>query len=59
VTWSTHPLASVGSILRRARKAWRMLQSKGGCREQGLQSAAFHPSDVDAGKISHEDLFAR
>ena len=41
------------------RKAWRMLQSKAGVvnREYAAQKAVL--ADVEAGKISQEDLFAR
>jgi pyruvate-ferredoxin/flavodoxin oxidoreductase len=41
------------------RKAWRMLQSKGGIINQDYKAQRSLLADVDAGKISKEDLFAR
>jgi len=41
------------------RKAWRMLQSKAGVENKDYKAQRSILADVDAGKISHEDLFAR
>ncbi len=41
------------------RKAWRMLQSKGGIENREYQAQRSILADVDAGKISKEELFAR
>src|SRR6202035_2469588 len=41
------------------RKAWRMLQSKAGIENQEYKAQRAILADVDAGKISKEDLFAR
>jgi pyruvate-ferredoxin/flavodoxin oxidoreductase len=41
------------------RKAWRLLQSKGGIVNREYQAQRSILADVDAGKISTEELFAR
>jgi pyruvate-ferredoxin/flavodoxin oxidoreductase len=41
------------------RKAWRMLQSKAGIENREYQAQRAILADVDAGRISKEDLFAR
>src|SRR5437660_7086805 len=41
------------------RKAWRMLQSKAGIENREYRAQRAVLADVDAGKISKEDLFAR
>jgi pyruvate-ferredoxin/flavodoxin oxidoreductase len=41
------------------RKAWRMLQSKAGIENKEYKSQRSILADVDAGKISREDFFAR
>jgi hypothetical protein len=41
------------------RKAWRMLQSKAGIENKEYQSQRAILADVDAGRISREDFFAR
>ena len=41
------------------RKAWRMLQSKAGIENKEYKAQRSILADVDAGKISKEDLFAR
>src|SRR5271169_500947 len=41
------------------RKAWRMLQSKAGIENKEYKAQRAILADVDAGKISHEDFFAR
>jgi pyruvate-ferredoxin/flavodoxin oxidoreductase len=41
------------------RKAWRMLQSKAGVENKDYKAQRSILADVDAGKISQEDLFAR
>jgi pyruvate-ferredoxin/flavodoxin oxidoreductase len=41
------------------RKAWRMLQSKAGIDNREYQAQRSILADVDAGRISKEDLFAR
>jgi pyruvate-ferredoxin/flavodoxin oxidoreductase len=41
------------------RKAWRMLQSKAGIENREYKAQRSILADVDAGKISKEDLFAR
>ena len=41
------------------RKAWRMLQSQAGVQNREYQAQRSILADVDAGKISKEDLFAR
>jgi pyruvate-ferredoxin/flavodoxin oxidoreductase len=41
------------------RKAWRMLQSKAGIENREYQAQRSILSDVDAGRIWKEDLFAR
>src|SRR5207249_1809089 len=41
------------------RKAWRMLQSKAGVENREYKAQRSILADVDAGKISKEDLFAR
>ncbi|HXY11513.1 MAG TPA: 2-oxoacid:acceptor oxidoreductase family protein [Terriglobales bacterium] len=41
------------------RKAWRMLQSKAGIENREYQAQRSILADVDAGRISKEDLFAR
>jgi pyruvate-ferredoxin/flavodoxin oxidoreductase len=41
------------------RKAWRMLQSKAGIENREYQAQRALLADVDAGKISTEDFFAR
>jgi hypothetical protein len=41
------------------RKAWRMLQSKAGIENKEYKAQRSILADVDAGKISHEDFFAR
>jgi pyruvate-ferredoxin/flavodoxin oxidoreductase len=41
------------------RKAWRMLQSKAGIENKEYQAQRSILADVDAGKISREDLFTR
>jgi hypothetical protein len=41
------------------RKAWRMLQSKAGIVNREYKAQRSILADVDAGKISSEDLFAR
>src|SRR4030095_15616726 len=41
------------------RKAWRMLQSKGGVENRDYKAQRAILADVDAGKISKEELFAR
>jgi pyruvate-ferredoxin/flavodoxin oxidoreductase len=40
------------------RKAWRMLQSKAGVENREYKAQRSVLADVDAGKISHEELFA-
>ena len=40
------------------RKAWRMLQSKAGIENREYKAQRALLADVDAGKISKEDLFA-
>jgi hypothetical protein len=41
------------------RKAWRMLQSKAGIENREYKAQRSILADVDAGKLSKEDLFAR
>ena len=41
------------------RKAWRMLQSKAGIENREYVAQRSLLADVDAGKISKEELFAR
>ncbi len=41
------------------RKAWRMIQSKAGIENKEYKAQRAILADVDAGKISHEELFAR
>jgi pyruvate-ferredoxin/flavodoxin oxidoreductase len=41
------------------RKAWRMLQSKAGIENKEYKAQRSILADLDAGKISNEDLFAR
>ena len=41
------------------RKAWRLLQSKAGIENKEYKAQRSILADVDAGKISREDLFAR
>jgi pyruvate-ferredoxin/flavodoxin oxidoreductase len=41
------------------RKAWRLLQSKAGIENKEYKAQRMLLADVDAGKISKEDLFAR
>jgi hypothetical protein len=41
------------------RKAWRMLQSKAGIENKEYKAQRAILADVDAGKISREDFFAR
>jgi pyruvate-ferredoxin/flavodoxin oxidoreductase len=41
------------------RKAWRMLQSKAGIENKEYKAQRAILADVDSGKISHEDFFAR
>src|SRR5262249_19607197 len=41
------------------RKAWRMLQSKAGIENKDYKAQRALLADVDAGKVSREDLFAR
>ncbi len=41
------------------RKAWRMLQSKAGIENREYKAQRSILADVDAGKISKEELFAR
>jgi hypothetical protein len=41
------------------RKAWRMIQSKAGIENKEYQAQRAILADVDSGKISHEDFFAR
>jgi hypothetical protein len=41
------------------RKAWRMLQSKAGIENKEYQAQRSILADLDAGKISREDLFTR
>jgi len=41
------------------RKAWRMLQSKAGIENREYKAQRSLLADVDAGRISKEDLFAR
>jgi len=41
------------------RKAWRMLQSKAGIENREYQAQRSILADLDAGRISREDLFAR
>jgi pyruvate-ferredoxin/flavodoxin oxidoreductase len=41
------------------RKAWRMLQSKAGIENRDYKAQRALLNDVDAGKVSKEDLFAR
>jgi pyruvate-ferredoxin/flavodoxin oxidoreductase len=41
------------------RKSWRMLQSKSGIENKEYKAQRSILADVDAGKISHGDLFAR
>jgi pyruvate-ferredoxin/flavodoxin oxidoreductase len=41
------------------RKAWRMLQSKAGIENKEYKAQRSILADVDAGKISKEELFAR
>jgi hypothetical protein len=41
------------------RKAWRMLQSKAGIENKEYQAQRAILADVDTGKISREDFFAR
>ena len=41
------------------RKAWRMLQSKAGIENRDYKAQRSILADVDAGKLSKEELFAR
>src|SRR5207237_10236175 len=41
------------------RKAWRMLQSKAGIENRDYKAQRALLNDVEAGKVSKEDLFAR
>ncbi len=41
------------------RKAWRMLQSKAGIENREYKAQRSILADVDAGKVSKEELFAR
>jgi len=41
------------------RKAWRMLQSKGGVENREYKAQRSILAEVDAGRLSKEELFAR